>query len=75
MSRSCRALIMLLIAASAAATTSSNYAQGRGCELIVPQSVEEHREPVQEPLRINVGLIILGIRDVPTSGGSLTVEL
>ena len=73
MSRPFQALIFLL-AASAAAATNATSGHERGCELMVPQSVRKHMKPLQKPLIINVEFVILGVTDVPTSGGAITVE-
>ena len=71
MSVTSRALLFLL---SAAVVTNSTSGHGQGCELLVPESVKHHREPEQEPLVININYAIFGVRDVPTSGGSITIE-
>ena len=64
---------ILLLARIAFAAISST--RNQSCELNIPQSVQEQAEPLQEKLLINVEFTILGIRDVPLSGGSITIEL
>ena len=49
----------------------------KGCELIVPEAVQEHMEPEPktDPLLIHVYMRIFRIRDVPDSGGSFGADL
>ena len=73
MSPTCQpALVLLLVTAVLA--TNSTMSQGNACKLSVPEAVQKHMAPQQEPLEMKVWIQHLRIRDVPNEGGSFGVE-
>ena len=56
---------------------SSSETEGKGCQLVVPDEVQKQPEPRPEtgPIVIHTIFNILGIRDVPASGGHFGVDL
>ena len=54
-----------------------NKSASRGCNLVIPQNVQEHPEPQPEsgPLLLHIELSVLHIREIPDSGGSYGVDV
>ena len=59
---------------ASAQSQNSSPALGKGCSLIVPEAAKKHFEPLDEHIHLNVHIEQLSIRDVPTSGGSYSVQ-
>ena len=54
-----------------------NTTGSRGCNLVIPQEVQEQPEPNPKkgPLLLHVALRVVHIRDIPNSGGSYGVDV
>ena len=46
-----------------------------GCTLEVPETVKKQKEAMGKPLRILIHVTVLGVRDIPDSGGSFGVDI
>ena len=54
-----------------------NKSASRGCNLVIPQNVQEHPEPQPEsgPLLLHIELSVLHIIEIPESGGSYGMDV
>ena len=74
-------LLVLVLANVSSASRRRNL--NVGCTLLVPDRVKERMEPFghrnkttkEEPVSIFMKIKILGVRDVPDSGGSYGVDI
>ena len=57
--------------------SSLTKSASRGCNLVIPQNVQEHPEPQPEsgPLLLHIELSVLHIREIPDSGGSYGMDV
>ena len=70
------AKLFLVFSVHVIVVSAFNKSESRGCNLVIPQDVQEQPEPKPEtgPLHLHVVLRIARIRDIPNSGGSYTVD-
>ena len=68
----CLLLVFLLANVSSARPGGKVSA---GCTLEAPHVIKVHKEALGEPLLIHTEIKVLGVRDVPDSGGSYGVDM
>ena len=70
------AKLFLVFSVHVIVVSAFNKSESIGCNLVIPQDVQEQPEPKPEtgPLHLHVVLRIARIRDIPNSGGSYTVD-
>ena len=74
--------LLLLLPTIASATWYTCYYLGYGCSnldagctLKMPDSVKKEQEAVGKPLKINIDLKVMDVRDIPDQGGSYGIDI
>ena len=68
-------ILMLILSLTNVSFSKRHKPLPQGCRLLPTQAVVTQTEPTGEPLVISVDMKVLGVRDVPDTGGSYGVDV